>query len=59
MATWIDFKELRSQLRFADVLRHYKVELKLKGDHGAASARSLAIRASGKGRSGRRPSLFT
>lgn len=32
MATWIDFKELRRQLRFADLLRHYKVELKIKGD---------------------------
>ena len=33
---WIDFKELRKQLNFADVLRHYGVELKTKGDqhHG-------------------------
>lgn len=30
--TWVDFKELRSKLRFADVLRHYGVSLKVKGD---------------------------
>lgn len=36
MTNWIDFKELRKQLNFADVLRHYGVELKPKGDqhHG-------------------------
>ena len=36
MTIWIDFKELRKGLDFAEVLRHYKVELKLKGDqhHG-------------------------
>lgn len=32
MATWIDFKALRSKLSFADVLRHYGVEVKVKGD---------------------------
>ena len=33
---WIDFKELRKQLNFTEVLRFYKVETKLKGDqhHG-------------------------
>jgi DNA primase len=33
---WIDFKELRKQLDFGEVLRHYGVELKLSGDqhHG-------------------------
>jgi DNA primase len=33
---WIDFKELRSKLDFEAVLRHYKVEVKRKGDqhHG-------------------------
>lgn len=31
MTSWIDFKELRSKLRFEDVLRHYKVELKGDG----------------------------
>jgi DNA primase len=36
MATWIDFKELRSKLNFEEVLRHYKVEVKRKGNqhHG-------------------------
>jgi DNA primase len=36
MTDWIDFKELRKQLDFGDVLRHYGVELKLSGDqhHG-------------------------
>ncbi len=36
MAKWIDFRELRQQLKFADVLRHYGVELKVRGDqhHG-------------------------
>lgn len=33
---WIDFKELRARLVFADVLRHYGVEVKAKGEqhHG-------------------------
>jgi DNA primase len=31
-STWIDFKELRSKLRFADVLKHYGLTLKVKGD---------------------------
>jgi DNA primase len=36
MGQWIDFKELRSRLDFAEVLRHYGVELNVKGDqhHG-------------------------
>jgi DNA primase len=36
MNDWIDFKELRKQLDFGEVLRHYGVELKLTGDqhHG-------------------------
>ena len=36
MNAWMDFKQLRAQLDFAEVLRHYGVELKLKGDqhHG-------------------------
>ena len=36
MSTWIDFKELRSKLDFEQVLRHYKVEVKRKGNqhHG-------------------------
>src|SRR5688572_2935585 len=32
MSTWIDFKTLREQLDFAAVLKHYGVEVKLKGD---------------------------
>lgn len=32
MPSWIDFKELRAQLRFADVLAHYGVEIKAKGE---------------------------
>ena len=31
MPAWIDFKQLRAQLRFEDVLRHYAVEVKAKG----------------------------
>ncbi len=31
MATWIDFKQLRQNLSFEAVLRHYGVELKIKG----------------------------
>jgi DNA primase len=31
-SNWVDFKELRSRLRFADVLQSYSVELKVKGD---------------------------
>jgi DNA primase len=31
-STWVDFKELRTRLRFADVLRSHNVELKIKGD---------------------------
>src|SRR6266404_7030204 len=36
MTNWIDFKELRKQLDFGEVLRHYRVELKLTGEqhHG-------------------------
>jgi DNA primase len=29
---WVDFKELRKRLRFADVLKHFGVELKVRGD---------------------------
>lgn len=31
MAQWVDFKALRQQLSFEQVLRHYKVEVKSKG----------------------------
>src|ERR1022692_4522723 len=36
MTEWLDFKELRKQLDFSEVLRRYGVELKLSGDqhHG-------------------------
>src|SRR5258706_2300576 len=29
---WVDFRELRAKLRFSEVLKHYHVELKVKGD---------------------------
>jgi DNA primase len=29
---WVDFRELRAKLRFADVLKSYNVQLKIKGD---------------------------
>src|SRR5438132_6136261 len=32
MLTWVDFKELRSKLKFSDVLASYNVQLKVKGD---------------------------
>lgn len=32
MSNWIDFKELRAKLRFAEVLAHYRVTLKMKGE---------------------------
>ena len=30
-AEWIDFKQLRQQLKLADVLRHYRIDLKTSG----------------------------
>lgn len=32
---WIDFRTLRSELKFPDLLRHYRVELKVKGDRAS------------------------
>ena len=32
MKTWIDFKALRAKLDFEQVLRHYGVEVKRKGN---------------------------
>lgn len=29
---WVDFKELRAKLRFAEVLKHFGVELKIRGE---------------------------
>src|ERR1051325_5022625 len=36
MSTWVDFKALRQTLSFEAVLRHYKIEPKIKGSqyHG-------------------------
>jgi DNA primase len=34
-SNWIDFKELRSKLKFIDVLNFYKVEVKVKGDRAS------------------------
>lgn len=31
MSEWIDFKELRQRIAFADVLKHYSVEIRFKG----------------------------
>jgi len=31
MSTWIDFKELRSKLRFSEVIEHYNLRLNMKG----------------------------
>ena len=30
--TWIDFKELRTLLRFSEVFAHYNVQLNVKGE---------------------------
>ena len=32
MSTWVNFKDLRTRLSFEDVLRHYGVEVKRKGN---------------------------
>jgi DNA primase len=34
--TWIDFKELRRQLRFEDILSHYAIETKRRGERVTA-----------------------
>jgi hypothetical protein len=36
MATWINFKELRAKLHFKNILDHYRVETKVKGDRATA-----------------------
>jgi DNA primase len=36
MGTWIDFKELRSAVKIADVLALHHVQLKMKGDRASA-----------------------
>lgn len=35
MATWIDFKALKAQLRIADVLAHHGVQLKVRGEQAS------------------------
>lgn len=49
---WIDFRELRTKLRFADVLRHYNVDAKVKGEraHALCPLPSHPARADGKRR---------
>jgi DNA primase len=37
MPSWIDFKELRSKLKFEDVLTHYGVEVKRRGEQHLGS----------------------
>src|SRR6059036_1649168 len=34
--SWIDFKALRHELHFEDVLKGYQVEVKVKGERGSA-----------------------
>ncbi len=36
VSKWINFKELRSKLHFEDVLRHYRIEVKKRGDRVTA-----------------------
>jgi DNA primase len=36
MPEWISFRELRRQLRFEDVLRHYNIDVKRRGDRVTA-----------------------
>jgi len=36
MSDWIDYKSLRAQLSFIDVLRHYGVQARIKGDRATA-----------------------
>jgi DNA primase len=36
MQSWINFKELRAKLLFSEVLTHYRVETKVKGDRATA-----------------------
>jgi len=35
MATWIDFKALKAQLKILDVLNHYGVQLKVRGEQAS------------------------
>ncbi len=35
MAIWVDFKELRQNLKIADVLARHNVQLKIKGDQAS------------------------
>ena len=37
MRVWINFKELRAKLKFEDVLRHYKVDVRRKGEQHQGS----------------------
>lgn len=36
MSNWIDYKSLRAKLSFVEVLRHFNVEAKIKGDRATA-----------------------
>lgn len=49
-AEWIDFKQLRQRLKLADVLRHYRIELKTSGTRatGLCPLPSHPKRGSGK-----------
>ena len=53
MATWISFKQLREKIRIADLLRHYNVELKVRGEKatGLCPLPTHPMRTDGKKRS--------
>jgi hypothetical protein len=40
---WVNFKELRSQLKFAEVLKHYGVSLTMKGDQATGGVSSIVV----------------
>src|SRR5277367_6416726 len=50
MATWVDFKELRSKLTMAGVLARYNVELKARGDRATGFCPLPGHQSKGNGR---------
>jgi DNA primase len=50
MATWVDFKELRSKLKMAGVLARYNVELKARGDRATGFCPLPGHQSKGNGR---------
>lgn len=49
MASWIDFKELRSRIKLADVLAMYHVQLKVRGDRASGFCPLPGHKGSGEG----------